>query len=182
MLRTFESVPEVAVVTPASDPGEAQVGATRDLGAVVSGDLGELITGAIVTWSASRISTNREALDVSGVGAGGSVVVANAPMDDAPKFVQVYEDGVLLTETTHYTLTRSTGTITFVSPLPDTSKAYTVSYSHRDSPASPSHGTLLTTQSVTDANGRAKTQIRYPSNAQLSGHFDEVTCSADDDD
>jgi hypothetical protein len=144
----------------------------------VTGDLGERIANATVTWLNERLSTKGEVLATTPT-PGETVTVANDPIDRGIEFpFAVKEDGVPLEETTHYTVDEALGQITFVSPKPlGAGEVYTCDYAHTAAPATPPHGTVLDTQTVTDINGITQARITYPDDDTLDGQIDQITAS-----
>ena len=145
----------------------------------VTGDLGEEINAAEVTWSLERLSTEGEVLATTPT-PGETVVVENFPIDRSIEFgagFAVREDGVALTEGggSDYTVTAATGSINFVAPKPLAGgEVYTADYAHTEDPATPPHGTLLDTEVLTTIDGVAQGRISYPDDDDLAGHLDHI--------
>ena len=108
-----------------------------------------------------------------------TVVVANFPIDRTQLVYpfEVLEDGVPLTETTHYTVDEAQGEITFVGSKPEdpgSGEVYTINYAHPADPAAPAHGTLVDVTAFTNVDGVAETRVSYPDDADLVGQIDEL--------
>lgn len=140
------------------------------------GDLQEPITGVDVKFTLENESTVGEVLNVTPT-PGETVTLANTvkPTDAVVSPITVYEDGVALTETTHYTLNRGSSQITFVSPKPLAGKTYTADYRHWDDPQASPHGNLLSGFSSSDEDGVAITRIRYGEEASVKDRWDRLT-------
>ncbi len=161
-----------------TNPAARDVPRTNDIAAFesfVGGDLGEPAGGIGVTWNYDRRSTEGEVLDASTFP--GTSTVDNPPIDDvSPSIAEgtlvVVADGTTLVETTDYTVVLATGIITWVT---DQSGAVivTATYEHRSTGASPGHGNLVTSESVSDPDtGIAVTQVFYPDSDPLVGTID----------
>jgi len=167
------------------DPVLRDVAATNsiaELVAFVGGNLGEPSSGTVVDFTLERASTIDEVVDASG-GIGAAPALEAAEIDDTfPSSAQgtlvltATTAGVptVLVETTDFTVVLSTGVITFVT---DQSSADTVTatYFHGNVPLSPAHGTLLVDSAITNEAGLATTRVSYPDNAELVGHYDDVS-------
>jgi len=154
-------------------------GKTVSFGVDVSGSFGELISGESVDWQLRRASSIGEILATTPV-AGETVTLQNTvdPTAAAASPITVYEDGVALTETTHYTLNRGSSQITFVAPKPLGGGAvYTADYRHLSDPQTPPHGQLLVTASLSDDNGRATTSVRYAEEVAVKDKWDRLDAS-----
>jgi hypothetical protein len=165
------TVPAVAEITPPTPFVEVTTAKTATFGATVRGDLNERIAGETVTWDLKRASTVGEIL--TNPGPAGTTTVANVPIDDDG--LEVYEDGVLLTETTHYTVNRALGQITGVGAKFVASATLTCNYRHRTNTVAPAHGSLRTSQSDSDLTGQALARVEYPDNDELADEIDELT-------
>jgi hypothetical protein len=142
------------------------------------GDIGDPIGGLPATWSLARGSTIEEAFDTSANPA--SVFVANDPIDTGTLVFS--KDGTPLTLTTDYTVNEGTGEITGAGAhAPLQASGYTASYRHTTNPATPAHGTLITTTSRTDELGNAETQVDYADDDDLVEDRDLLTVSITDD-
>jgi len=167
------------------DPVLRDVAATNSIAemvAFVGGNLGEPSSGTVVDFTLERASTIDEVVDASG-GIGAAPALEAAEIDDTfPSSAQgtlvltATTAGVptVLVETTDFTVVLSTGVITFVT---DQSSADTVTatYFHGNVPLSPAHGTLLVDSAITNEAGLATTRVSYPDNAELVGHYDDVS-------
>ncbi len=177
MHKTWITAPELAEVSP---PGSAERAETNSIVTATcraGGDVGEIASGKAVTFVLERISTQGEVLTTGG----GTSTVANIPVDPSPRDFTVYQDGTPLVDPTDYTVVLATGVITWAGSHPVGGSAYTVDYHHQASPATPPHGTLLAPDTVTDENGVATTQIRYPDTAALAGQTDQLGVTVPDD-
>lgn len=171
----YSQAPEPVIATGPAAQSVPRTAAVTEFRSTVVGDIGELIGGATVNWTLTRRSTRLETLTVTG-GIGTTSTVDNPPISDAVPSIaegtlQVFADGVLLAETTDYTVVLSTGVITWVT---DQSGASLVqaSYEHRETDAEPAFGTLLSDSSQSDQNGLASTQVRYPDQDSIVGELD----------
>lgn len=152
-------------------------GKTVAWGVLALGDLEEPVTGQDVEWTLENESTVGEVLATTPT-PGETVTLANTvnPTDAAVSPITVYEDGVALTETTHYTLNRGSSQITFVAPKPLAGgEVYTADYRHWDDPQSSPHGTLQSTTSSSDSDGLALTRIRYAEEDPALDRWDRLT-------
>ena len=79
----------------------------------------------------------------------------------------------MLVEGVDYTVVLSTGVITWIT---DQSGAAVVdaSYEHRETNATPPHGSLLATASISDEDGRVNTQVAYGTGTTLVGAIDRL--------
>jgi hypothetical protein len=157
--------PTVSVLTDPSPTEETASGKTNDFIATALGSLGEEIGGVDVAFELRRVSTIGEVLATT-PSAGETVVVDNgpiSPVDPNLSPVVVYENGTPLTLTTHYTVNRGAGSITFVAPKPlGGGEIYTADYRHFDTPTSPPTGaTLLNSSAVSDITGAAVARVRH---------------------
>lgn len=135
------------------------------------GDLGERIGGQDIDWTLGRASTEGEVLATTPT-PGETVIVEAAVMDDDPASVTVYEDGTPLTITTHYTLTKATGSIHFVGPKPlGGGEVYTADYEHSTVALQPpATGTsLLNSTSRTNEDGEAFARVLIVDDPDLEG-------------
>jgi hypothetical protein len=146
------------------------------IGSQAVGDLGENVAGQNVTWALQRLATRGEVLPTTPT-PGETVAADFSPFDRNSNFpFDVYEDGVPLTETTHYTVNEALGQITFVAPKPlGSGEVYTIDYAHPTSPQSPAFGTLLTAESITDEDGEAFTRVEWPDEDDDAGFVDKIT-------
>lgn len=142
--------------------------------AFVQGTLAEPVGGTTVDWTLVRVSTELEVLNASVFP--GTSTVANPPIDQAFPVVNegtlvVRADSVVLVEGVDYTVNLATGIITWIT---DQSGATLVdaSYEHRETDASPSHGDLLSTSSISDDEGGVVTSILYGPAPTLVGALD----------
>lgn len=173
----YSQAPAIAFVAAPAPRSVPRTNAITEFQTAVSGDIGEPIAGATIGWTLSRRSTLNETLTISG-GIGTTSTVANPPIDDevpsvAEGTLRIFADGIELQETTDFTVVLSTGVITWVTDQQGAS-IVTASYEHRQTSASPSFGTLLSSQSQTDENGQAITRVRYPDNDAIVGELDGI--------
>lgn len=173
----FTRQPVVASLGSSSEQSLARTGATVDFVAEVLGSLGEGVAGEKVEFSAARVS-EAERFDGTTVGVGGTYNFLQAA--DAGS-IQVFRDPdgakVLLAETTDYTIVGGgtpTG-ITGVSPQWISGQTYLVTYTHLASELTPAHGEVLQPVASSGLDGQARSQIRWPDNADLEGALDVVT-------
>lgn len=172
----FSLTPEVDEITVPTAVGQAETAKTMQFRSTALGDLGERISGVDLDWTLDRRSTDGEVL--TNPGPGGSVAVANFPIDGesaTDSSLVVFEDGVPLTVTTHFTVVLATGVITGVGAVFDVTKVYTVDYQHSTNGAQPPFGILRTTQSRTDANGVALATVEVPDDDEIALEFDGVS-------
>lgn len=166
-----------SILTVPAPKNDALTNKTIGYRAEVLGDLGELVANAIVDWSMLRLSTVSEVLATTPI-AGETVVVANFPINrtiEFPAGFAVMEDGIPLTETTHYTVNESLGQIIFVAPKPlGGGEVYTARYCHTADPATPPHSSIIDAQVFSDINGIAETRVTVPDDAALVGHLDQI--------
>jgi hypothetical protein len=148
--------------------GPAKAPGTVGVRVVVSGDLGEPVQGARVRWQLRRVSTFGELLTIAG-GIGTTSTLAHVPVQD----VQLTGNGAALAAGVDYTLSASTGVVTWL--VSQVGKTVLARYAHPTTPVSPAHGTLLGAQSTTNALGLAETQVRYDEDAELVGALDHVS-------
>ena len=157
-----------------------ETNSVTELSVFVGGNLGESVGGERVAITIDRRSTLRETLTGAFTPASTSTV-ANVPIDanfagDPEGTLVVEADGVVLVETTDYTVVLSTGVITWVT---DQSSAalVTATYQHETVGATftAAYGTLLTTEVVTNANGFANVQVSWPDDLDLTGHLFDIT-------
>ncbi len=140
------------------------------------GDLNEPVAGKQVDWTLQRTSTEGEGLNVSGASPGDLIAVTNQPVNLTVEYARrVLKNGSPLTEGVNYNFT-TTG-VQFIAPEPVSSEAYTVDYAHTDNPVAGPHGTLLTASSITGADGRAETRVRYDDNPDIVGTRDRVSAT-----
>jgi hypothetical protein len=145
--------------------------------ATVLGNLGEIVSGQPVVWTLQRLDTQGEVLTGAFTPATTSTV-SHPPIDQ--KFPTATEgslvvkaNGTPLVQGTDYTVVLSTGVITWVTN--QSGNTMTVDYVHRQTAASPSHGTLLTTSGSSAADGRVFTDVKYADSAALVGKIDLLT-------
>ena len=104
--------------------------------------------------------------------------VANPPIDgnfagDPEGTLVVRADTVVLVEGVDYTANLALGRITWITDQTGAS-VVDASYEHRENNASPPHGTLLTALSLSEADGRVFSQIRYPDDDALVSTLDRL--------
>lgn len=151
-----------------------ETGRTVTFEVTASGDLGEPVAGISVDWTLKRGSTFEEILNT--LAQDPTNTLANVPLDD-DGLLEVRYLGTLLTITTDYTIVRSTGVITWAGAhSPPNTSGYTVTYAHRATAAltTPSHGSLLNSNSKTDTDGRAVARVKYADNEDLVGMIDDL--------
>ena len=143
---------------------------------LVTGTLNEPVSGQDIDWTLFRNSTEGEVLNASTFP--GTSTVANPPIDDTSPSqpegtLVVIADSVVLVEGVDYTVVLSTGVITWIT---DQSGAalVTATYEHRQTDATPAHGTLLISTSQSNSEGRVFTQVRYADNDALVGTLDRL--------
>lgn len=177
-LGYFARQPDPAMVTGPVPRGVPRTNDIAEYESFVVGSLGEPVAGQRVAWTLARNSTEDEVLSVTG-GIGTTSTVAHGPIDAhfdgrAEGTLVVKADSTPLVQGTDYTVVLSTGVITWMT---DQSGAtlVTASYEHRSTNASPAHGTLLDSESVTDGDGKARARIRYPDDDTLVGELDRLT-------
>ena len=141
----------------------------------VGGALGEPAAGVDVDWELFRNSTELEV--IVPVFPGFNTVV-NFPIDenfagDPEGSLLVFADSVLLVEGVDYTVTLASGRITWIT---DQTGATLVeaTYEHRTVDASPPHGTLLSSASQSEIDGRVFTQVLWPDDNDLVGKLDRL--------
>ena len=141
----------------------------------VGGALGEPAAGASVDWELFR---NSSELEVIVPVFPGFNTIANPPIDGdflgSPEGTLVVRaDSVVLVEGVDYTVILSIGRITWIT---DQTGATVVdaSYEHRENDASPPHGTLLTQNALSEADGRVFSQVRWPDDDALVGALDRL--------
>ena len=174
----FAKAAAAAFISTPSQKGDPTTNQRVTIQAEVTGDLGEDIANATVDWLNERVTTKGEVLATTPT-PGETVTVANDPIDRGIEFpFQVLEDGVPLTETTHYTVNEALGQITFVGPKPLAGgEVYTADYAHTAAPATPPHGVVLDTQTVTDINGITQARVSYPDDDTLNEQIDQITAT-----
>jgi hypothetical protein len=169
-----------AIITPPAPKQDPVTNREIIYQAEVQGDLGELVANATVDWTAARLSTVSEILATT-PSAGETVTVDNVPIDRSIEFppgFAVLEDGIPLTETTHYSVDEALGEITFVGPKPlGGGVEYTIRYAHTEAPATPSHGTVVDGQVFSNIVGVAQTRLSMPDNDALAGHLDQLSAT-----
>ena len=171
----FSLQPELAFLT---NPAAVDVPRTNDIVEFQSravGDLAEPISGQDVDWTLTRRSTQNEVLTISG-GIGTTSTVANAPIDidgmGSPEgSLVVVADGIELAETTDYTVVLATGVITWVTDQQGATLV-TASYEHRQTAATPPHGTLISSTTQSDGDGIAATRVQYADDDSIVGQLD----------
>lgn len=171
------TAPVATLITEPSRRSEVLTGKTVAFGVETIGSLNEGVAGVDVGFTLRRVSSVDEVLPVTPT-PGETVAVANGPIsptDPVVSPVVVKENGAALTETTHYTVNRGAGTITFVAPKPLGGGAvYTASYRHFGTPAVPAHGSLLTAAAVSDLDGVAVAQVRYAEEDPVPDRWDRL--------
>lgn len=170
-----------AEITTVTAPAPRQLPKTNDIidfECTASGDIGERTAGIGIDWSLARVTTRLETLTGALTPATTSTA-ANPPIDQSVPTategtLEVLADGVVLAETTDYTVDLSTGVITWVT---DQSGAALVqaSYEHKQTTALPAYGTLLTAQSETNSDGIAASQVAYPDDDTIVGEVDQLS-------
>jgi hypothetical protein len=177
-MAQFATAAAAAFISTPSQKGEPTTNQRVTVQTEVTGDLGENIANATVDWLNERLSTKGEVLATTPT-PGETVTVANDPIDRGIEFpFAVKEDGVPLTETTNYTVDEALGEITFVGPKPLAGgEVYTCDYAHTAAPATPPHGAVLDTQTVTDINGVTQARISYPDDDTLDEQIDQITAT-----
>ncbi len=148
-----------------------------DFESVVRGDIGEPVQGVTVNFALTRRSTKDELLTISG-GIGTTSTVQHPAIDvmgDGTPELLITADGVLLALTTDYTVVAATGVITWVTS--QSGKIVKATYNHRATGTTPAFGTLLTTEAVTDENGRATAQVAYGTDESIVGQLDALTAT-----
>ena len=143
--------------------------------AFVGGALGEPAASAAVDWTLFR---NSSELEVIVPVFPGFNTVANFPIDgnfalDPEGSLVVVADSVTLVEGVDYTVTLSSGRITWITDQTGATLV-TASYEHRETNVLPPHGTLLSASSLSDAEGRVFTQILWPNDVDLIGTLDRL--------
>jgi hypothetical protein len=142
-------------------------------------DVGARAVSAPVVFELFKVSTRDEQFDGTALGSGTYTVDQNEIDDDG--HLEVREQGgvddgggILLVETTDYTVAYATGILTPVGSWP--TETIHVRYRHRDVRVGTGHGTLLTGSTITDVSGIAFARITYGSN--LEGELDELEATA----
>lgn len=169
------TVPEVAELTSPTELARPSTGRTVEFATTALGSLSERIAGVRVDWALKRASTVDEVLDTSGAPA--TNTVANIPIDvseTAAAILVVKQDGTPLVLATDYTVVAATGVITWLLSHPAGGSVYTVTYQHRETPAAPAFGTLLSASATTDSEGQARTRVKYADDAALVGELDDI--------
>jgi len=171
----FSFTPAFSYLTEPFAYEEIASGKTVQFGAEARGSLGEIISGKNVSFQLRRVSTVKETLATTGT-PGETVTLANAvsPTDPVVSPISVYENGILLAETTHYTLNRAASQITFVAPKPLAGAVYQATYRHFGTPATPPHGELLSAAAQTGVEGVALTRVRYDEEASIPDRWDRL--------
>lgn len=147
-----------------------------DYESFVQGTLAEPVAGVDIDWTLERVSSVNEALDGTFPG---STNVANPPIDQGLTLVLegtlvIEADGVPLVRGVDYNIILANGLVSWIT---DQSGAATLvaTYEHRETPVTPSFGTLLSNLSVSEDDGRVTTQVRYADDNDLVGQLDELT-------
>lgn len=142
-------------------------------------DIGEVANSAPVTFSSFKVSTRDEQFDGT-TQTTTPYVVAQGEIDD-DGHLEVREQGgvddgggILLVETTDYTVNHGTGTLTPVGSWP--TETIHIRYRHRSVRVGTGHGTLLSATGTTDAEGVAIARIQYGTN--IEGELDELEVTA----
>ena len=179
MLYKFAVVPDVTDITAAAPQKLPQTSATIPFVVEVLGSLGEPVLGETLDWSIEAGSTVDERFDGGTVGVGGTHTLVNGPADSGTITVIEDPDGAanVLTEGVEYTVTGGGGGtgVQGVGPTYWQALDYAVYYEHKESPISPSHGTLLETSSQSDISGQAICRVRYPDDDDLVGAYDVLS-------
>lgn len=140
-----------------------------DFAVYVSGDIGEPVEGQAIDWTLRRVSTQGELVVVTG-GIGTTSNLDQVPADEGS--LVLIADGVPLEESTDYTIDEALGVITW---LTDQQGAVVLAeYDHRTVPVSPARGTLLASQTTTDALGYARTQVAYADDLSLVAELEQL--------
>ncbi len=170
-------IPALDTITEPSAVGKISSGKSVAFGVEALGDLQEPITGVDVQFSLTGESTVDEVLATTPT-PGETVTLANAvePTDAVISPITVKEDGVVLTETTHYTLNRGASQITFIAPKPLAGgEVYTATYRHWDTTGVGPNGTLLNTFATSDDDGVAIARVRYAEEDPVPDRWDRLT-------
>jgi hypothetical protein len=175
----FSPTPGYNMITEPSATGIIASGKTVPWSVTALGTLYEPIINVNVQYSIQNESTVGEVLATTPT-PGETVTLANTvkPTDAVVSPISVYEDGVKLTETTHYTLNRGASQITFVAPKPLAGgEVYTADYRHWDDPQSSPHGVLLSEFATSDVDGVATTRVRYAEENPVKDRWDRITAT-----
>ena len=141
----------------------------------VTGALGEPVEGVNIGWSLLRNSTELEVIVPVFPGFN---TVANPPIDgnlagDTEGTLVVRADSVVLVEGVDYTVNLTLGRITWITDQTGAS-VVDVSYEHRETNASPPHGTLLSASGQSEIDGRVFTQVRVEDDNAIVGTLDRL--------
>lgn len=171
----YSSTPALDFITEPSPQEIVATGKTLAFNVEAFGTLVEPVGGVDLQFAMTRRSTVGEVLTTGAPGSTSTLANTVDPTQLEVSPVTVYEDGVPLTLTTHYTVNRGASQITFVAPKPLAGgEVYTADYRHFGTGASPPHGDLLSTFGTTDADGVATTRVRYDEEDPVKDRWDRL--------